>query len=302
MSFAAQFAVQHGIPSFREFLLEAPSSIEEFRGVLTWGGGGGGFESHKVCQLSVRQHGWAGEPSAALGLQFKNAKEKTGFQTLGVRKAFMLLKIVQLGYNVLVSDVDTSWLQDPHPFFLSEPRARADTWLMSDCLSASMEERGLSCVTLTEFNTGVMYIRATNNSQVLMQSWLEELAATTNPNLHDQNVLNIAIQRQRCKPLQAGVDDAPGAPRSSRVVTVGVSSPTRYIASLRSERADGAARSDCCSWPAQPRGVLQWSQLLRAADESAPWDRSHPRPLHAPVQRPGGQASAPARLESLAGG
>mmetsp|Transcript_13481 Transcript_13481/g.49045 ORF Transcript_13481/g.49045 Transcript_13481/m.49045 type:complete len:696 (-) Transcript_13481:289-2376(-) len=192
-----EFAVQHGIPSFREFLLEAPSSIEEFRGVLTWGGGGGGFESHK----------------------FKNAKEKTGFQTLGVRKAFMLLKIVQLGYNVLVSDVDTSWLQDPHPFFLSEPRARADTWLMSDCLSASMEERGLSCVTLTEFNTGVMYIRATNNSQVLMQSWLEELAATTNPNLHDQNVLNIAIQRQRCKPLQAGVDDAPGAPRSSRVVT-----------------------------------------------------------------------------------
>ena len=75
-----------------------------------------------------------------LRLKFGSGNEKLGFQILGVRKAFMLLKMVQLGYNVLVSDVDTSWLQDPHQFFLSAPRLRADTWLMSDCLSGTHAE------------------------------------------------------------------------------------------------------------------------------------------------------------------
>ena len=46
--------------------------------------------------------------------------------------------MLQLGYDVLVSDVDAVFLNDPRPYLSADTVvAHADVWVSTDCLSPS---------------------------------------------------------------------------------------------------------------------------------------------------------------------
>ena len=50
------------------------------------------------------------------------------------------MALLQLGYSVLISDVDALVISDPSPFFESkEWKGKADLWVSSDCLSPSQD-------------------------------------------------------------------------------------------------------------------------------------------------------------------
>jgi hypothetical protein len=78
-----------------------------------------------------------------------NAKvtmEGRAFQQIGALKAAFLLFLLNRGHRVLVSDVDTVWLNDPRDWFERDDLpTRTDVAVSTDCLSHEEEKRHSGC-------------------------------------------------------------------------------------------------------------------------------------------------------------
>ena len=168
------YCKRHGMLCFPEHSMDnSIRSMGDFEGVVTGGVGLGGEKQHDFGKHA--------------GL---------AFQTLGARKAYLLLAVVELDYAVLVSDADTAWMRDPSPYFMSEEVARADYWTATDCLSVQRERTAGGCIQLSEnLNTGIMFVRPTAVSKKLLAQWLHETVVVEDANLHDQHIFNFIIKR-----------------------------------------------------------------------------------------------------------
>jgi hypothetical protein len=72
--------------------------------------------------------------------------EGRAFQQIGALKAAFLLFLLNRGHRVLVSDVDTVWLNDPREWFERDDLpTRVDVAVSTDCLSHEEEKRHSGC-------------------------------------------------------------------------------------------------------------------------------------------------------------
>ena len=122
-----------------------------------------------------------------------NAKvtmEGRAFQQIGALKAAFLLHLLQKGYRVLVSDVDTVWLRDPRDWFDTDDLPqRTDVSLSTDCLSHAEEKNSHGCWHM-QFNTGILWLRPTTPTKELMAQWRDALLTTKDKFEHDQDIFN----------------------------------------------------------------------------------------------------------------
>ena len=134
------------------------------------------YHSDKDLRYTFDVMATGGQP-----LHDANAKvtmEGRAFQQIGALKAAFLLHLLTKGHRVLVSDVDTVWLEDPRAWFDGDdlPR-RADVALSTDCLSHVEERRNHGCWHM-QFNTGILWLRPTEPTKKLMGQWRDALLTT----------------------------------------------------------------------------------------------------------------------------
>jgi len=126
----------------------------------------------------------------------KVTMEGRAFQQIGALKAAFLLHLLQSGHRVLVSDVDTVWLNDPRGWFDADdlPR-RTDVSISTDCLSHTDERRTHGCWHM-QFNTGILWLRPTAATMALMATWRDALLTTVDRFEHDQDIFNRLLRTE----------------------------------------------------------------------------------------------------------
>ena len=160
-----------------------------------------------------------GSESGPLGSGYFR-KDYDRFKRMGSLKlAFLatLLEALAAGGldGVWVCDADMVWLRPPTAaaLFAESSLRGADVHLTSDCLDLEADRRG-GCASKSNFNTGVMYVRASDAGVRFVTRWLEKMRhAGPEPWLDDQAILNDML-RPGLKPLAA--DDTPSIGSSLR--------------------------------------------------------------------------------------
>ena len=76
--------------------------------------------------------------------------------------------------NIIYSDIDTVWLQDPTPYFVGD----FDLWVQLDGV---MTAKSIAKGYLPYFCTGFIAIRNTTASVTLLQEWIRELNEFKDP-------------------------------------------------------------------------------------------------------------------------
>jgi|TARA_B110000977_G_scaffold13347_1_gene16889 hypothetical protein len=132
-------------------------------------------------------------------LHDKTAKVTTrgkAFQQIGALKAGFLLYLLEKGHEVLVSDVDTVWLQDPRPYLHTERvTTEADIAVSTDCLSHKDEVKNGGCWHM-QFNTGVLWLRPSLTTKKFVATWRDALVTTEHDFEHDQDIFNRLLRTE----------------------------------------------------------------------------------------------------------
>ncbi|KAL3140615.1 hypothetical protein ABBQ32_005185 [Trebouxia sp. C0010 RCD-2024] len=112
------------------------------------------------------------------------------FHKMGREKIGLVLAFTEMGFDVVVSDVDTVWLQDPGPFLAHYPEA--DILVSSDSLHATTLDGGLEMYPgAGTANIGIMLFRTA--AKVFAEEWNQALLA--NDDYWDQNAFNDLMNR-----------------------------------------------------------------------------------------------------------
>ena len=112
------------------------------------------------------------------------------FQQIGALKASFLLRLMQKGFRVLVSDCDTAWMRDPREWFATNEMAKyVDMAVSTDCLSYKNEEKVRGCWH-DQFNTGILFLNPTEKTKGFLKDWQVALETTTHKFEHDQDIFN----------------------------------------------------------------------------------------------------------------
>lgn len=184
-------------------------------------------------------------------------------------KRFAMLRItnvrnlLELGYDVLMSDADVVWVNDPRGYLqcgwsdtektkdtlktkTTHPCtaiAHADVMVSSDNLSPKSDAReGATYARCGVFNTGIVFLKHNANAKAFAKAWLAHLSATDKSNrfsqlTSDQQVFNAMTRKQGVWPgLELWVGGS-GGDGSEQLVY-----PTRVLtASLGGESFDGVS-------------------------------------------------------------
>lgn len=122
------------------------------------------------------------------------------FNKMGREKISLIQTFTKWGIDVIVSDVDTVWLQNPIDYMQQYPKA--DVLTSSDHLEASTDDGGLedASVAHSAANIGIMLFRP--SAAELADDWVKIL--DKDPKLWDQNVFNELMHRGGVAPLENG--------------------------------------------------------------------------------------------------
>ena len=117
------------------------------------------------------------------------------FQQIGALKASFLLRLMQKGFRVLVSDCDTAWMRDPREWFATNEMAKyVDMAVSTDCLSYKNEEKVRGCWH-DQFNTGILFLNPTEKTKGFLKDWQVALETTTHKFEHDQDIFNRLLRQ-----------------------------------------------------------------------------------------------------------
>ncbi|KAL0034633.1 hypothetical protein WJX77_000275 [Trebouxia sp. C0004] len=112
------------------------------------------------------------------------------FHKMGREKIGLVLTFTNMGFHVVVSDVDTVWLQNPLPYLANYPEA--DILVSSDSLHATTTDGALEMYPGAGVaNIGIMLFRS--SAMIFAQEWNEALLA--NDDYWDQNAFNDLMNR-----------------------------------------------------------------------------------------------------------
>ncbi|XRB18460.1 glycosyltransferase family 77 protein [Pseudoscourfieldia marina] len=108
------------------------------------------------------------------------------FHKMGREKINLFVKFTEMGFDVLISDIDTVWLRDPLPYMAEYKNA--DVLTSSDHLSATTTDGGLESWPNagSAANIGIMLFRRSANK--LARKWLDMLEK--DDKIWDQNAFN----------------------------------------------------------------------------------------------------------------
>ena len=93
---------------------------------------------------------------------------------MSIFRPFYLKQLLKSYENIIYSDIDTVWLQDPRPYFVGN----FDLWVQLDGV---MTAHPIASGYLPYFCTGFMAIRNTTLSVKLLQEWIRELNEFKDP-------------------------------------------------------------------------------------------------------------------------
>jgi len=108
------------------------------------------------------------------------------FHKMGRKKIELIYLFTQMGFDILVSDVDTAWLRNPMPYMARFPQA--DVLTSSDHLSSTAVGDGLEDPSRAHSaaNIGIMLLR--HSAKELAKEWVEKLEK--DDKIWDQNAFN----------------------------------------------------------------------------------------------------------------
>ena len=116
------------------------------------------------------------------------------FHQMGRKKIELIHLFTKMGFDILVSDVDTAWMKNPLPFIRKFPEV--DVLTSSDSLSDFAEtEWSLERTTTGVANIGIMLLR--KSAKALAKEWVHVLEK--DENIWDQNAFNDLMRRNRGK-------------------------------------------------------------------------------------------------------
>mmetsp|Transcript_24594 Transcript_24594/g.84113 ORF Transcript_24594/g.84113 Transcript_24594/m.84113 type:complete len:693 (+) Transcript_24594:292-2370(+) len=120
------------------------------------------------------------------------------FHVMGRKKIDLIKTFTAMGFDVLVSDIDTAWMRDPREYMNRYPEA--DILSSSDHLASTVKDDGLEnpSVAYSPMNIGVMLFRHT--AAALAEEW--DRVITKDPKYWDQNAFNDLARKGG-----GGVDD-----------------------------------------------------------------------------------------------
>mmetsp|Transcript_35964 Transcript_35964/g.88593 ORF Transcript_35964/g.88593 Transcript_35964/m.88593 type:complete len:683 (-) Transcript_35964:285-2333(-) len=113
------------------------------------------------------------------------------FHKMGRKKIELIHLFTTMGFDILVSDVDTVWMQNPMPYMAKYPTA--DILTSSDHLANTAKDGGLENpqVAYSPANIGIMLLRHT--AKDLAKEWVEVLEK--DDKVWDQNAFNDLYRR-----------------------------------------------------------------------------------------------------------
>ena len=105
---------------------------------------------------------------------------------MGRKKIELIYLFTQMGFDILVSDVNTAWLRNPMPYMARFPQA--DVLTSSDHLSSTAVGDGLEDPSRAHSaaNIGIMLLR--HSAKELAKEWVEKLEK--DDKVWDQNAFN----------------------------------------------------------------------------------------------------------------
>lgn len=107
------------------------------------------------------------------------------FHKMGRVKIALIKQFLDLDVNVIISDIDTAWLQNPLPYFNRYPEA--DVLTSTDQLSETVTDDSLELFPQAgaSFNIGIMMFRV--SSKAFVEDWIKKLE---DPKMWDQTAFN----------------------------------------------------------------------------------------------------------------
>lgn len=161
----------------------------------------------------------------------------SAFRKLGTRKTDFIRFALSRKTHLALTDVDVVWLEDPRPYWARPDMARADILVSSDCISAKADAAGRGadvCSTITNFNTGLMLLRATRGTRRFVRAWKAKIEWGLENNItwmRDQPAFNL-VAKAAWTPLPDGsappylVDGSRWDPRQRLLLGVGPGAAT----------------------------------------------------------------------------
>ncbi|UPR03426.1 arabinosyltransferase [Chloropicon primus] len=116
------------------------------------------------------------------------------FYKMARRKIKLIKEFLEMGLDVMVSDVDTVWLQDPNVFFKKHPSL--DIMTSTDALrTSSPTGQTLEDADKTReaYNIGILYFRSTAATKEFLNEWVRLIEA--DKDYWDQNAFNDLLRR-----------------------------------------------------------------------------------------------------------
>ena len=130
-----------------------------------------------------------------------------GFNLLGEAKTASIAKLLDMGLDVFLSDVDVVWLRNPSDYFESGQLALADVAVTSDCVFGSERRRpgwrdefGQDPEpTRASANTGVTLFRSNARAKAFVAAWrrAQRQKRETEPHKNDQQHFQDTLARSR---------------------------------------------------------------------------------------------------------
>jgi hypothetical protein len=135
------------------------------------------LQSHKIPSIS-------GSLIHPISTQNAENFRTTGFNAISIAKMIAVRVVLELGYNVLFSDVDIAWNENPVPF------------LPADVDLAIQSNSGTNVFPLNhEPNTGFYFLRSNDRSMALLDDTIDR--ARKDPSIDDQTHFGNALRDWR---------------------------------------------------------------------------------------------------------
>jgi hypothetical protein len=153
-----------------------------------------------AASLTTRDFGWGSKV-------FKQAQQK---------KIAMFLKVLHMGFSVLLSDIDVFYLKDPFGFFRTVPDA--SLLVSSDLLAPTVADAGPEAPhgAHATLNVGIIFMRPTNATIRLTDEWNE--MCSKNLDFWEQAAFNQLVKGGAQWPNGRGAASADARPYGSRIV------------------------------------------------------------------------------------
>ena len=112
------------------------------------------------------------------------------FLMLMTRRPFYVNCLIALGYDVLLSDIDTVWLKDPFPYFKNES---ISLFTLSDSNNIDADPR------TSTLCAGFMLLKSSDMMEKFTHEWMDSMLARDKNNLlqNDQAILNKMVSWHR---------------------------------------------------------------------------------------------------------